>query len=104
MESIIKKKHEGTADEVIGLIAYLSSKCFILTALIIKTIFEILELVTCQLHSHGMLMTTNIFKNVILQIKELRNNSSFKKVILVADGFSEKSKVEFLPHIESAKT
>lgn len=44
----------------------------------------------------NILMTTNILKNVILKIKKLRNDSSFKKVEVMADKHSENNKIEFL--------
>lgn len=101
--SIIKKQ-EGTSDAVVGascsgLITYLSSKRFILTALIFKTIFDVLEPVTRQLQSQDMdmLMATNILKNIIFQIKELRNDCAFEKILVMADEFFEKSEIDFLP-------
>lgn len=101
--SIIKKQ-EGTTDAVVGascssLITYISSKRFILTALIFKTIFDILEPVTSQLQSQDMvmLMSTNLLNNIIFQIKELRNDGAFQKILVMADEFFEKSEIEFLP-------
>lgn len=47
----------------------------------------------------NILMAKKILKNVILQIKELRNDTSFKKVVVMTDEFSEKSEVEFLHFI-----
>lgn len=88
------------------LISYFFSQCFLLTTFIFKTIFDILEPVTCQLQSRNidMQMAKNILTNVILQIKEHRNDNSFEKVVKIFNEFSEESVVYFLPIISSANT
>ncbi|XP_025414846.1 uncharacterized protein LOC112686666 [Sipha flava] len=102
------KDSEGSADVVVGascsgLISYLTSQRFLLTALLFKTIFQILEPVTRQLQSQDMdmLMATNILNNVIHQIKELRNDDSFKRLLKRTDEFAENSIVDFLPLVSS---
>jgi hypothetical protein len=102
------KDSEGSADVVVGascsgLISYLTSQRFLLTALLFKTIFQILEPVTHQLQSQDMdmLMATNILNNVIHQIKEFRNDDSFKRLLKRTDEFAENSIVDFLPLVSS---
>ncbi|XP_060881326.1 uncharacterized protein LOC132952868 [Metopolophium dirhodum] len=102
------KDSEESADVVVGascsgLISYLTSQRFLLTALLFKTIFDILEPVTRQLQSQDMdmLMATNILNNVIHRIKELRNDDAFKRLLKITDEFTENSVVDFLPLVSS---
>ncbi|XP_050066295.1 uncharacterized protein LOC126555414 [Aphis gossypii] len=48
-----------------------------------------------------MLMATNILDNIICQIKELRNDCSFKRLLKRTDEFAENSIVDFLPLVSS---
>jgi hypothetical protein len=54
-----------------------------------------------QSQDMDMLMATNILNNVIHQIKELRNDDSFKRLIKKTDEFAENSIVDFLPLVSS---
>jgi len=102
------KDSEGSADVVVGasfsgLISYLTSQCFLLTALLFKTIFDMPEPVIRQLQSQDMdmLMATNILNNVIHRIKELRNDDAFKRLLKITDEFAENIVVDFLPLVSS---
>jgi len=48
-----------------------------------------------------MLMATNILNNVIHQMKELRNDDAFKRLLKITDEFAENSVVDFLPLVSS---
>lgn len=97
------KQGEGSVDALVGstcsgLIIYLTSYRFLLTAFTFKFLFDIIEPLTKQFQAKDidMLMATNVVVKSIDRIKELRKEG-FDDIVKAATDFSNNSEVDFEP-------
>lgn len=97
------KQGEGSVDALLGstcsgLIIYLTSYRFLLTAFTFKFLFDIIEPFTKQFQAKDivMLMATNVVVKSIDRIKELRKEG-FDDIVKAATDFSNNIEVDFEP-------